>query len=164
MSGCVPVSLNIIQHNVYNINDYLIHFYHICMKHRVPEHEYSLWLWWRNVGSCHLRGLTNRYLSVTVRSWLAKMVIRLFNDLHLLEIYEAVKSGWDARLVRLARTDCWLSESYFYETAQRPSHPPYVGGWYGCPAYLTVSLMCRQPRQRSPSPGLAWCERSGGSS
>ena len=58
------------------------------------------------VGSCHLRGLTNRYLSVTLSSWLAKMVIRLFTDLHLLEIYEAVKSEWDARLVWIVRTDC----------------------------------------------------------
>ena len=48
--------------------------------------------------SCHLRGLTNRYLSLTLISWLAEMVIRLFTDLHLLEIYEAVKSEWDARL------------------------------------------------------------------
>ena len=63
-------------------------------------------LGWRNVGSCNLRGLTNRYLSVTLSSWLAKMVIRLFTDLHLLEIYEAVKSEWDARLVWIVRTDC----------------------------------------------------------
>ena len=109
-------------------------------------------LWCRNVGSCHhLRGLTNRYLSVTVSSWLAKMVIRLFNDLHLLEIYEAVKSEWDARLVWLVRTDCWLAVVLLWGSAA--SLPPSLHTWEDDmvprPSHSYIAW-CSQTRHRSP--------------
>ena len=78
-------------------------------KQHVPEVGYSLLLLWHNMGPELPLEMFNKPLPLPrpVSGWLAKMVNRLCNDLHLMEIYEAVKLAEQARTH--VRTDvCWL--------------------------------------------------------